>query len=123
MKKSLGINVISNVCGVMPHTIRTWEKRYKIFSPDRSEGGQRLYSEDDLVKAKLIVSLLKQGHSISTLASQSLQDLRSLLITDDKDSFNSNKMLTSVTTKKLLQHLENFNICLLYTSPSPRDRG
>ena len=52
MKKSLGINVISNVCGVMPHTIRTWEKRYKIFSPDRSEGGQRLYSEDDLVKAK-----------------------------------------------------------------------
>ena len=39
MKKSLGINVISNVCGVMPHTIRTWEKRYKIFSPDRSKGG------------------------------------------------------------------------------------
>ena len=113
MKKSLGINVISNVCGVMPHTIRTWEKRYKIFSPDRSEGGQRLYSEDDLVKAKLIVSLLKQGHSISTLASQSLQDLRSLLITDDKDSFNSNKMLTSVSTKKLLQHLENFNIDLI----------
>ena len=57
--------------------------------------------------------MLKQGHSISTLASQSLQDLRSLLITDDKDSFNSNKMLPSVSTKKLLQHLENFNIDLI----------
>ena len=110
MKKTLGINVISNVCGVMPHTIRTWEKRYKVFSPDRTEGGQRLYSEDDLVKAKLIVSLLDQGHSISVLASQSLQDLRSLLITDNRKPFESNKMLTSVGTKNLLRHLANFNI-------------
>ena len=110
MKNTLGINVISNVCGVMPHTIRTWEKRYKVFSPDRTEGGQRLYSEDDLVKAKLIVSLLDQGHSISVLASQSLQDLRSLLITDNRKPFESNKMLTSVGTKNLLRHLANFNI-------------
>ena len=113
MQNTLGINVISNVCGVMPHTIRTWEKRYKIFSPDRSEGGQRLYSEDDLVKAKLIVSLLEQGHSISVLASQSLKDLRSLLITDNKKPFESNKMLTSVGTKNLLRHLANFNIDLI----------
>ena len=110
MKNTLGINVISNVCGVMPHTIRTWEKRYKVFSPDRTEGGQRLYNEDDLVKAKLIVSLLDQGHSISVLASQSLQDLRSLLITDNRKPFESNKMLTSVGTKNLLRHLANFNI-------------
>ena len=113
MQNTLGINVISNVCGVMPHTIRTWEKRYKIFSPDRSEGGQRLYSEDDLVKAKLIVSLREQGYSISSLASQSLQDLRSFLITDDRKSFESNKMLTSVGTKNLLRYLANFNIDLI----------
>ena len=113
MKKTLGINVISNVCGVMPHTIRTWEKRYKVFSPDRTEGGQRLYSEDDLVKAKLIVSLLEQGHPIAVLASQSLKDLRSLLITDNRKPFESNKMLTSVGTKNLLRHLANFNIDLV----------
>jgi len=113
MKKIFGINVISNVCGVMPHTIRTWEKRYKVFSPDRTDGGQRLYSEEDLIKAKLIVSLTEQGHSISVLAGHSLQDLRSLLITDNRKHFESNKMLTSVGTKNLLRHLENYNIDLV----------
>jgi len=113
MKKTFGISVLSNVCGVMPHTIRTWEKRYKVFSPDRTDGGQRLYTEDDLIKAKLIVSLTKQGHSISVLASHSLQDLRSLLITDNRKHFESNKMLTSVGTKTLLRHLANYNIDLV----------
>ena len=52
MKKEFGINVISTACAVMPHTIRTWEKRYQVFTPERSEGGHRLYSEVDLAKAK-----------------------------------------------------------------------
>ena len=80
MKKTFGINVISSVSGILPHTIRTWEHRYKIFSPARSGGGQRLYDEDDLVKAKLIVKLIDQGHTISSLASHSLNDLKKLLL-------------------------------------------
>ena len=52
MKKEFGINVISTACGVMPHTIRTWEKRYQVFTPERSKGGQRLYTKVDLTKSK-----------------------------------------------------------------------
>ena len=113
MKKNFGINVISTACGVMPHTIRTWEKRYQVFTPERSEGGQRLYSEVDLAKAKLIVALIEQGHTISSLARHSLQDLRSLLAVNNGEVSESNKMLTSVEIKKLLQHLANFNIDLV----------
>ena len=113
MKKEFSINVISTACGVMPHTIRMWEKRYQIFTPKRSEGGQRLYSEVDLTKAKLIVALIEQGHTISSLARNSLQDLRSLLVVDNGQDSESDKMLTSVETKKLLQHLANFNIDLV----------
>jgi DNA-binding transcriptional MerR regulator len=113
MKKEFGINVISTACGVMPHTIRTWEKRYQVFTPDRSEGGQRLYNEADFAKAKLIVALIEQGHTISSLARHSLQDLRSLLVVDNGQDSESDKMLTSVETKKLLQHLANFNIDLV----------
>ncbi len=113
MKKEFGINVISTACGVMPHTIRTWEKRYQVFTPERSEGGQRLYSEDDLTKAKLIVALIEQGHTISSLARHSLQDLRSFLVVNNGENSESDKMLTSVETKKLLQHLANFNIDLV----------
>ena len=110
MKKEFGINVISTACGVKSHTIRTWEKRYQVFTPERSKGGQRLYSEVDLAKAKLIVALIEQGHTISSLARHSLQDLRSLLVVNKGEDSESGKMFTSVETKRLLQHLANFNI-------------
>ncbi len=113
MKKEFSINVISTACGVMPHTIRMWEKRYQIFTPKRSEGGQRLYSEVDLDKAKIIVSLKEQGHTISNLARHSLQDLRSLLEVNNRADSESEKMFTSIETKKLLKHLENFDIDLV----------
>ena len=110
MKKKFSINVISKACGVKPHTIRTWEKRYQVFTPERSKGGQRLYSEVDLTKAKLIVSLIEQGHTISRLARNSVQDLRSLLVVNKGEDSESGKMFNTVETKKLLQHLANFNI-------------
>ena len=113
MKKEFGISVISTACGVMPHTIRTWEKRYQVFTPERSEGGQRLYNEADFAKAKLIVALIEQGHTISSLARHSLHDLRSLLVVNKGEDSETDKMFTSLETKKLLQHLANFNINLV----------
>ena len=113
MKKEFGINVISTACGVMPHTIRTWEKRYQVFTPDRSDGGQRIYSELDLNKAKLIVGLIEQGHTISNLAKHSLQDLRSLLVINKSEDFETEKMFISFEIKKLLKNLKNFDIDLV----------
>ena len=110
MKKTFGINVISSASGVLPHTIRTWENRYQVFSPDRSDGGQRLYGEDDVVKAKLIVTLIGQGHTISSLAKHSLTDLRSLMVLKNTEKSKSNKVLTKIGTKTLLQYLTDYNI-------------
>ena len=110
MKKEFSINVISTVCGVMPHTIRTWEKRYQVFKPERSEGGQRLYNEVDLEKAKLIVALKEQGHTISSLAKYSLKDLRSLQEDSNRENSESEKKFTYVETKNLLKYLKNFGI-------------
>ena len=110
MNNTYNISFISNACGVKPHTIRTWEKRYNAFSPDRTDGGQRIYSEDDLTKGRLIVSLLEQGYSISRLAGKSLQDLQALIFDEKIESLQSNKMLTSVGIKKLLTHLSNFDL-------------
>ena len=104
---------MSTATGVMPHTIRTWEKRYQVFTPGRSEGGQRLYSETDLDKAKLIVALIDQGHTISSLAKYSLKNLRSLLGHNNSEDSELEKVFTSVEIKKLLKHLGNFDIDLV----------
>jgi DNA-binding transcriptional MerR regulator len=113
MKKEFGINVISTACDVLPHTIRTWEKRYQVFTPGRSAGGQRIYSEVDLEKAKLLVALIDQGHTISSLAKHSLQDLRSLLVVNKSEDSESDKKFISFEIKKLLKHLKNFDIDLV----------
>ena len=110
MENKFSINVMSTATGVMPHTLRTWEKRYQVFTPGRSEGGQRLYSEIDLDKAKLIVALIDQGHTISSLAKYSLKNLRSLLGHNNREDSESEKVFTSIEIKKLLKHLGNYDI-------------
>jgi DNA-binding transcriptional MerR regulator len=122
MKKEFGINVISNACGVMPHTIRTWEKRYQVFTPERSEGGQRIYSEVDLDKAKLIVALIEQGHTISSIAKHSLQDLRSLLVVNKSEDSESGKMFISFEIKKLLRFIKELKKYFLEYESKPELR-
>jgi methanogenic corrinoid protein MtbC1 len=40
----LTIGAVSRACGVPVETLRTWERRYGVPAPTRSNGGQRLYA-------------------------------------------------------------------------------
>ncbi|TLN04712.1 MerR family transcriptional regulator, partial [bacterium] len=51
--------------GLTPATLRAWEQRYGLFKPQRSPGGQRLYSEDEINLLKWLVERQKEGLSIS----------------------------------------------------------
>src|SRR3954454_9019836 len=42
------IQAVARRTGVPAPTIRAWERRYGLPRPSRSEGRQRLYSEDDV---------------------------------------------------------------------------
>lgn len=59
-------------------TLRVWETRHGAFSPTKTEGQQRLYSEQDLSKARLLKQLTSEGHSISAVAALDLLHLRRL---------------------------------------------
>lgn len=61
--------------GLTPHTLRAWERRYQVVAPSRSEGGQRLYSDLDVQRLRLLRRLTERGHSIARLAGASLEDL------------------------------------------------
>jgi DNA-binding transcriptional MerR regulator len=109
MDKKLGIKVISNTCGVLPHTIRTWERRYGTFRPERSLNGQRLYSEDDLVRAKLIVLLLEHGHQISQISDYSAEELQEL-VSDTAQALDDDNFYIERSVKSLLGYLERYDI-------------
>jgi DNA-binding transcriptional MerR regulator len=47
--------------GVPASTIRTWEERYGLVEPGRSEGGHRLYTRDHVEQLRFVKSQIDQG--------------------------------------------------------------
>ena len=48
---------------VPPGTLRSWEDRYALVVPERGEGGQRLYSRDQLEQLRFVVAQMGSGVS------------------------------------------------------------
>jgi len=62
------IGAVARLAGVSVHTIRKWEERYRAVAPERTEGGGRVYSRDDMERLVLIKKLADAGHSLRELA-------------------------------------------------------
>lgn len=66
----LPIRLLSERTGVGASTLRAWERRYGLLSPERTPKGHRLYSLDDVRRVERILTLLDEGHSLSAIAKQ-----------------------------------------------------
>ncbi len=62
------IKDLENFSGIKAHTIRIWEKRYKILEPDRTDSNIRTYSEAELKKILNVAYLNRNGIKISRIA-------------------------------------------------------
>jgi DNA-binding transcriptional MerR regulator/methylmalonyl-CoA mutase cobalamin-binding subunit len=65
--------------GLSADVLRAWERRYGAIHPDRSEGGQRLYSEADVERLVLLQRATAAGNSISEIAQLDRAALEALL--------------------------------------------
>ena len=65
--------------GLSADVLRAWEKRYRAVTPGRSDGGQRLYSDEDLDRLTLLHQVTSAGRNISQVARLSADQLRALL--------------------------------------------
>jgi DNA-binding transcriptional MerR regulator len=101
-----GLNVFSikdleNFSGIKAHTIRIWEKRYKILEPDRTDSNIRTYSESELKKILNVAYLNRNGLKISKIAKLDEDELTQQVMTvssrnDDLDqNFQPGKILMS----------------------------
>ena len=68
VKSSFNIKDLEHISGIKAHTIRIWEKRYKLLSPERTDTNIRKYSLDSLRKLLNITLLYKEGFKISKIA-------------------------------------------------------
>jgi MerR family transcriptional regulator, light-induced transcriptional regulator len=82
------IKDLENLSGVKAHTIRIWEKRYKILAPKRTDTNIRYYDGEDLQRILNVSLLNNNGVKISKIADLTddalLSAVRNLIIQNDK---------------------------------------
>jgi DNA-binding transcriptional MerR regulator len=55
------IGAVAQMLDIPPATLRTWEERYGLPVPERSPGGHRLYSRDQVAQLRFVKAQLAQG--------------------------------------------------------------
>ena len=75
VKKQFSIRDLENLSGIKAHTIRIWEKRYNLLSPERTDTNIRTYSLSSLQKLLNVTLLYNNGHKISKIAKISDHDI------------------------------------------------
>jgi MerR family transcriptional regulator, light-induced transcriptional regulator len=73
------IKDLEQLTGVKAHTLRIWEKRYRIIEPQRTDTDIRTYSDEDLRKLLCISILNKSGYKISRIADMSIDKINALV--------------------------------------------
>ncbi|MBX2899961.1 MAG: MerR family transcriptional regulator [Cyclobacteriaceae bacterium] len=69
------IKELEKLSGIKAHTIRIWEKRHRLVSPQRTQTNIRYYSDEDLKKIINVSVLNNHGVKISRIVGLSLADL------------------------------------------------
>lgn len=92
------IRDLEEFSGIKAHTIRIWEKRYGLLTPDRTETNIRYYGMDELKTLLNVAYLNKHGHKISKIAKLTVVQREQLVKDiagrggDKDDALNSLKM-------------------------------
>jgi DNA-binding transcriptional MerR regulator len=76
------IRVVAQRTGLSTPVLRAWERRYGAVTPQRSDGGQRLYSDADIRRLQLLATAVDGGRSIGLIAGLKLEALEALIDED-----------------------------------------
>lgn len=71
------INDLERLTGIKAHTIRIWERRYGLLTPDRTDTNIRTYNDEALRKILNVNTLLRDGWKISKISALNSQELES----------------------------------------------
>jgi methanogenic corrinoid protein MtbC1 len=77
------IAVVATRTGLSRDVIRVWERRYGAVAPARTRGGQRLYSDDDVRRFRLLAAVTRHGRNISLVAQLGTDELERLAAEDE----------------------------------------
>lgn len=90
------IKELENLSGIKAHTIRIWEKRYKLIKPHRTNTNIRYYTDDDLKKILNVAVLNRQGIKISNIARLNDLELKEEIIRISRSNYSHDTVIDSL---------------------------
>ncbi len=100
IKDSFLIQDLETLSGIKAHTIRIWEKRYDLLSPERLNRNIRKYSLFDLQKLLNVSILYNNGFKISKLSKLSIEELhetaREISFSSVENSYQLNSLIVAM---------------------------
>jgi DNA-binding transcriptional MerR regulator/methylmalonyl-CoA mutase cobalamin-binding subunit len=78
------IGVVAERTRLSQDVLRVWERRYRVVEPGRSPTGQRLYSDADIERLRLLSLATQSGRTISHVASLDTEDLARMVREDEE---------------------------------------
>ena len=111
---------IAKLCGVSVRTVQYYDSRNILIPSDLSEGGRRLYSENDLKRMRIICFLREAGlpiNSISELFNEEYPEKIISVLLDQQEQIlreeiaeGQKKLSIIETIKRELKEIENFSV-------------
>lgn len=95
IKQSFSIKDLESLSGIKAHTIRMWEKRYGVLTPERTETNIRNYSVNGLQKILNVAFLNENGYKISRISKMNDNDISELVRSITTSKSNASRALKS----------------------------
>ncbi|MBY0416193.1 MAG: MerR family transcriptional regulator [Bdellovibrionales bacterium] len=121
------INVVEKETSISKYLLRMWERRYTFPRPERDQKGERIYTDADVEKLKLVKKLMEEGYRPSKIIDQGLPELRVLSKSFDhsKDKDNSEYVVVLLTRPELetevIEALKDYHIKKTFTVHNQAD--
>lgn len=95
VKQNFSIKDLENLCGVKAHTIRIWEKRYDLLSPERTDTNIRTYNLKSLQRLLNVTYLVNNGYKISRVSKLNSDEIDEYVRRIVSDSSTRNQAINS----------------------------
>lgn len=100
------IRVVAQRTGLTPDVLRAWEKRYGVVSPERTDTGQRLYTDEDVERLRLLRQVTDAGRSIGRVSELSLAQLKALAAEDESQRLEADRVRSTAAVEGAAQHVQ-----------------
>jgi len=90
------IHDLDKLSGIKAHTIRVWERRFKIVTPHRTRTNRRRYGDDELRRIINISILRRNGFKISEIAKFTTSEIEEKVTFLSKDISHSDTQIDSL---------------------------